>query len=257
MRDSPALRVRARDTHPTALLSPAAHKAIRHRMLFYRAASLERVAEIAGVSVPELHRYRRELATGALADLLLARGANFAFVRELPQGPLLYLLVRALRPLQIVETGVRPGYSTAWILAALDANGAGQLTSMGPGTSTGRSAEVENVTVGQFVPPALRSRWILELGNTEERLRTILSGARALDLFFYDNGPDALRARFELRSAWAALGDRGVLLAHHTDANTAWSDFCLAQGLPPQILDSGPPPLGALSMRTTSMGRRA
>ncbi len=220
-------------------------------MLFYRPASLARVAQLAGVTVPELHRYRQELARGALADLLLARGANFAFVREFPQGPLLYLLVRALRPMHLVETGVRPGYSTAWILAALDANGAGQLTSLGPGATAGRSAGVENVTVGQFVPPALRARWTLELGNNEDRLRTILAGVRQLDLFFYDNGPEVVRARFELKSAWAALGSRGILLAHHADANSAWSDFCEAQGLPPQILDSGPPPLGALSMRST------
>lgn len=225
-------------------------------MLFYRTASLGRVAELAGVPIAAMQRYRRELAAGTLADLLLARGANFAFVRELPQGALLYLLVRALRPEHVVETGVRPGYSTAWILAALDANGAGALTSLGPGTNTGRSAGVENVTVGQFVPPVLRSRWILELGNSEERLRAILSGTRGLDLFFYDNGPDPVRARFELRSAWAALGERGVLLAHHTDANSAWEDLCRGQGLPPQILDSGPPPLGALSMRTEPASRR-
>ncbi len=250
MRESAALRAAARAPRPSALLSPAAHKAIRHRMLFYRPASIARVAELAGVTVPELHRYRQELARGGLADLLLARGANFAFVRELPQGPLLYLLVRALRPIHLVETGVRPGYSTAWILAALDANGAGQLTSLGPGATTGRSAGVENVTVGQFVPPALRSRWILELGNNEEHLRAILAGARDLDLFFYDNGPEVVRARFELKSAWASLGSRGVLLAHHANANSAWSDFCRAQGIPPQILDSGPPPLGAVSMRS-------
>lgn len=219
-------------------------------MLSYRAASLAHVARVAGVSVPELHRYRQELARGGVADLLLSRGANFAFVRELPQGPLLYLLIRALRPLRLVETGVRPGYSTAWILAALDANGVGQLTSLGPGPSAGRSAGVGNVTVGQFVPPALRSRWVLELGNSEDRLRTILASTRELDLFFYDNGPEVVRARFELKSAWAALGPRGVLLAHHADANSAWTDFCQAQGVPPQILDGGPPPLGALAMRT-------
>ena len=220
-------------------------------MLLVRQSSLERIGELTGADDESLRRHRQELHRTALPDLLLGRGASGAFVRELPQGVLLYLLVRALRPVRLVETGVRPGYSTAWILAALDANGAGQLTSLGPGATAGRSAGVENVTVGQFVPPALRSRWILELGNNEEHLRTILAGARDLDLFFYDNGPEVVRARFELKSAWASLGRRGVLLAHHANANTAWSDFCQAQGVPPQILDSGPPPLGALSMRST------
>lgn len=231
------------------LLSAAAHKALRQRMLLQRRAAFERVAELTGRPVPELKKYHHDLAQSDLADRLLGRGASPAFVREFPHGALLYVLVRALRPRQVVETGVRPGYSTAWILGGLDANGEGELSSLGPGPTTGRAPGVENVAVGQFVPPSLRSRWTLVLGNTEDRLRSILSGKSGVDLFLYDNGPVATRARFELRSAWEALAERGVLLAHHVDANSAWADFCRWQGLPAQILDPGPPPLGALAMR--------
>ena len=233
-----------------AVLSLAARKGIRQRMLLFRQASLERIARLTGVSVPELHRFRRELQETNLPDVLLDRGAGVAFTRELPQGALLYLLVRAARPKHVVETGVRPGYSTAWFLAALDANHEGELTSLGPGPTAGRSSAVRDVTVGQFVPPALRTRWTLALGNSEERLREILGHSGGVDLFFYDNGPVAARARFELRAAWEALSPRGILLAHHTEANTAWSDFCRNQGIPAQLLDPGPPPMGALSVRS-------
>ena len=232
-----------------ALLSSAARKDARHRMLFFRQASLDRIRQMTGATVADLHQYRRELKEGPLPDLLLQRGAGVAFTRELPQGALLYLIVRATRPERIVETGVRPGYSTAWMLAALDANGTGELTSLGPGPSAGRSPAVRDYGVGQFVAPALRGRWTLALGNTEERLRDVLGSSQGVDLFFYDNGPLAARARFELRAAWEALSPRGMLLAHHVDANEAWSDFCRLQGLPPQLLDPGPPPMGALVMR--------
>lgn len=231
-----------------AVLTPAARKDIRHRMLLFRQASLDRIARLTGASPSDLQRYRRELKEGPLPDLLLTRGAGLAFTRELPQGALLYLIVRAARPGRVVETGVRPGYSTAWMLAALDANGEGELTSLGPGPTSGRSNGVRDVGVGQFVAPSLRSRWTLALGNSEERLREILANASGVDLFFYDNGPDAARARFELKAAWEALTRRGILLAHHVDANSAWGDFCRAQGVPPQLLDPGPPPLGALRM---------
>ncbi len=233
-----------------SILSPAARKADRQRMLFYRQASLDRVAALAGVAPSELPRYRRELKESGLPDMLLQRGAGIAFTHELPQGALLYLLVRASRPEHVIETGVRPGYSTAWLLAALDANGAGDLVSLGPGPTSDRASAVQNVSVGQFVPPGLRTRWTLALGNTEDRLREILSGTHRVDLFFYDNGPDVARARFEMRAAWDALSERGILLAHHADASTAWTDFCRAQGLPSQLLDPGPPPLGALGVRT-------
>jgi predicted O-methyltransferase YrrM len=218
-------------------------------MMFLRQASIDRIAEISGASATELKQLRHDLHSSDLPDLLLQRGAGLPFARELPQGALLYLLVRALRPRQVVETGVRPGYSTAWILAGLDANGSGDLVSLGPGPTAGRPTSVHDVGVGQFVAPSLRGRWTLALGNTEEHLQSILAKGRSVDLFFFDNGPDVQRARFELRTGWAALSQRGVLLAHHIDANSAWSEFCRLQGLAPQTFDAGPPPMGALSMR--------
>ena len=221
-------------------------------MLFLRSASLEKVRRLTGASGADLQQYRRELRASTLPDTLLRRGAGLAFTRELPQGALLYLLVRAGKPDRIVETGVRPGYTTAWILAALEAAGQGELVSLGPGSTAGRPVGVQHVSVGQFVPPALRARWTLALGNSEERLRAILSSTSKVDLFLYDNGPDAARARFELRAAWDALSPRGVLLAHHVDASPAWAEFCSRQGVPPQLLDPGPPPMGALGVRASA-----
>lgn len=231
-----------------SLLSPAARKAIRQRMLLFRQASLDRIGRLTGVPDRELAVYRRELREGTLPETLLSRGAGLAFTRELPQGALLYVLVRAGRPTRIVETGIGPGYSTAWLLAALEENGSGELVSLGPGSPVGRMSGLESVTVGQFVPPSLRSRWTLAIGNSEVRLREILAASHGVDLFFYDNGPVATRARFELRAAWDALSERGILLSHHVDANSAWADFCRLQGLPPQLLDVGPPPLGVLGL---------
>ena len=218
-------------------------------MLLFRQASLDRICRLTGASLADLYRFRRELRESDLPDTLLDRGAGVAFTRELPQGALLYLIVRASRPERVVETGVRPGYSTFWLLAALEANGTGELTSLGPGPTAGRASAVRDVSVGQFVPPSLRTRWTLALGNSEDRLREILSGSNGVDLFFYDNGPVASRARFELRAAWEALSPRGILLSHHIEANSAWSDFCRNQGATPSVVDPGPPPMGGLSLR--------
>ena len=231
------------------ILQPAARKQLRHRMILLRTAGVDRIQELTGASDAELKGYRHDLLSSDLPDRLIGRGAGTAFVEELPQGGLLYLLVRALKPARAVETGVRPGYSTAWILAALEANGRGELISLGPGSAQGRGPGVREVTVGQFVPPSLRARWTLVLGNTPEMVERTLTRA-PVDLYFYDNGPDVDRARFELRSAWNALTPRGILLAHHVDANSAWEEFCRLQGLGRQILDGGPPSLGALAMRS-------
>ena len=244
----------SRSARLPSLLSPAARKGIRQRMLLLRQAALDRIVRLTRVTPADLQRYRRDLRASDLPDILMERGAGIPFTRELPQGALLYLLVRAARPRVVIETGVRPGYSTAWVLAALDANGDGTLTSLGPGPVAGRTSGVHDVGVGQFVPPSLRSRWTLALGNTPERLRELLNSARQVDVFFYDNGPDPARARFELHAAWEALSPAGVLLAHHIDANVAWSELCRLQGLPPQVFDSGPPPMGALGVRRAADG---
>jgi len=238
---------------PPVLLSLAARRDIRRRMLHTPERSVERVARLAQAPHDAIVPLRRELRGSDLPDLLIERGAGSAFVRELPQGPLLYLLVRLLRPERVIETGVRPGYSTAWILSALEANRFGELTSLGPGPTEGRGRGVAETSVGQLVAPRLRSRWTLVLGNTEERLRRILDSSPPVDLFLYDNGPEPRRAALELRWAWASLSPRGVLLAHHVDAHPAWAEFCRAQGLGLQLLDPGPPPLGALGMRFSEL----
>jgi predicted O-methyltransferase YrrM len=218
-------------------------------MLLLRQTAVDRITALTGASAADVRRFHHELTGSDVPEILLQRGAHTPFTRELPQGALLYLVVRSLRPARVIETGVRPGYSTAWILAALDANGSGELLSLGPGPHVGRAKGVTEMPVGQLVAPSLRSRWTLVLGNTEERLESLVSAA-PLDLFFYDNGTDPGRARFELRTAWAALSKRGILLAHHVDANPAWKEFCRAQGLSPQILDAGPPPMGGLAVRS-------
>ncbi len=222
-------------------------------MLLLRHAAEERIVALTGASSSEVRGFLRDLAGSELPDQLIGRGAGLPFAQELPQGALLYLVVRAQRPDHVVETGVRPGYSTAWLLAGLDANRHGELTSIGPGPTAGRSAAVRDVSVGQFVPPALRTRWTLVLGNTEETVTRTLGGRTDVDLFLYDNGPELQRARFELRSAWGALSRRGILLAHHIDANTAWSEFVRGQGVAGgSTLDPGPPPMGALPVRALS-----
>lgn len=225
-------------------------------MLLLRETSARQIAELTGVSRNAVDALHRELQGSGLPDQLISRGAGTAFTQEMPQGALLYLLVRAHRPEHVVETGVRPGYTTAWILAGLDANGTGELTSVGPGSTTGRSAGVHDVAVGQLVPPSLRSRWTLVLGNTEETVARTLEGRNDIDLFLYDNGPDPRRARFELRKAWGALSRRGILLAHRVDVHPAWSEFVAAQGITgPSFLDAGPPPMGALGLRSLGPSR--
>jgi predicted O-methyltransferase YrrM len=247
-RPEPRTGVALRGARPPVLLAPAVRKAILQRMLYLRSASVERVATLAHASPETIRELRHEILHSDFPHQMVGRGAGLALTRELPQAALLYLLVRALRPQRVLETGVRPGYSTAWVLAALDANREGELYSIGPGTTAGRASGVPAGSVGELVPPALRGRWTLFLGNSTDRLVDVLAQIGPIDLFFSDNGPDLDRSQFELRKAWTAMAPGGIVVAHHIDANPAWAEFCHWQGQSTQLLDAGPPPMGALAV---------
>lgn len=69
------------------------------------------------------------------------------------EGQTLYALVRAMKPEHVIEIGTWHGCSAAHILAAMAANGKGQLTSVDP-----------SPFAGDQIPNDLRSRWELVNG---------------------------------------------------------------------------------------------
>lgn len=64
------------------------------------------------------------------------------------EGQILYALIRTLKPTHILEIGCNSGGSATHMLAALDANGAGELTSV----------DIDS-DCGWQIPEHLRSRW--------------------------------------------------------------------------------------------------
>jgi predicted O-methyltransferase YrrM len=129
----------------------------------------------------------------------------------------LYLLVRAIRPRSVVETGVNRGASTASILRGLHANGEGHLTSVDLPTTTpegrvnsdGRRdlSYVPNGGTGLEVPEYLRDRWTLLLGSS----RDLLPPLDGYDLFFHDSDHSFENQTFEYATAAKHLAPHGIL----------------------------------------------
>jgi len=167
----------------------------------------------------------------------------------------LYAIVRAYSPSLVVETGVLYGHSSAAILAALEDNGTGQLTSIDLPRE-----EHQNITVGRqhvqvglssnefsvgcAVPVDLRSRWNLVLGNSLELLPKILGETRHVSIFIHDSlhTYDHMMAEFSLGYNALELGE--LLMSDDIGYNLAWQDFCelknedwgtLSKGLSDQI----------------------
>jgi hypothetical protein len=153
-----------------------------------------------------------------------------------PTNEVLYIIVRALRPGIIVETGVAHGFSSAYLLQALSDNGFGELISIDLPTTnpTGRVNEdgiVDQVRVaspdqtGMVVPPPLRNRWTLYRGNSKDLLPKVIASHSPIDIFFHDSSHSYQNMLWEYQLAWPHIRPGGWLLSDDINWNSAFNDF--------------------------------
>ncbi len=150
------------------------------------------LARLTGRPLEELDHAYAELVP--VHAQLRSEAGGLPSAGALIQAPLLYVMVRVLRPQRIIETGISSGYSARLILEALDRNGSGHLDSIGVDVfamrqeATGPASALQGRHVGWLVPDRLKARWELHIGRSEELLPTLLpSGARNLDMFLHDS----------------------------------------------------------------------
>ncbi len=252
MPESPRSAVRRRlyhvGRHPIAWARYLYERELRGRDVLFRVnprfadwAPMYRVARpalerLTGRPRPELDGYFRELAP-LHAELYRSVGA-LPSAGAMMQAPLLYVLLRAVRPRLMVETGVSSGFSARLALEAMEANGVGRLWSIGiakiaVGTLRPELAEtVRDRPVGWLVPPRLRPRWELRVGPSEELLADVLHReARPLDLFVHDSLHLYERMHAEYELAWPCLVPGGYLLSHDIHHNAAWPELLRDHGL--------------------------
>jgi Methyltransferase domain len=130
---------------------------------------------------------------------------------------LLFLLVRALRPDLVIETGVDQGVSSCFILEALRQNGGGRLSSVDIGgvTKSGNP-------VGWLVPNDLRGRWTLTLQPAEIALPQIEG---VPDLFLHDSLHTFEHMMLEFEWAATRLRPGGILASDDIGMNDAFRQF--------------------------------
>lgn len=164
----------------------------------------------------------------------------------------LYALMRSLRPQLAVETGVANGFSTAFSLLALQANGEGALYSIDlprevgreypPGAfyaGKGRAGIPPGAAPGWLVPEALKDRWTLIVGRSQEELPSLLERLGTIDFFMHDSEHSFDCMWFEFTHAWPALRPGGVLLSDDINATEAFFGFAGQEGREPVRLARG------------------
>jgi predicted O-methyltransferase YrrM len=207
-----------------ALLHPRrAWNSLQHLALLARHAELP---------YADVMRYRRELHADREFQAHLARclrDVPYVF----PGAADLYVVVRALKPRVVVETGVASGLSSAHILRALAANGAGTLHSIDLPNVQHGSVLPAGRTAGWIVPDSLRGPWRLQLGDARELLPALLRTLDHVDLFLHDSDHSYENMVFEFAQALPRLVDGGVLMSDDVHLHAAWDDFCAQHHLRP------------------------
>jgi predicted O-methyltransferase YrrM len=140
-------------------------------------------------------------------------------------GELLYVLVRVLEPVAVVETGVGPGLTSAYLLAGLADNHVGVLHSVDLPIATFADH------VGVAVPQQLRSRWRYHWGAARRLLPGLLGSlGPGLKLAFLDGDLRYAAVRWELEQLWPRLEPGGWVVVNEAQAHTAVRDVGRAVG---------------------------
>ena len=209
-----------------------------------------------------LARYEREVGDSGLVDHLLEKGreqheAVIAAGHSLgaigyAEGTYLYAVLRTVRPGVMVETGVANGFSTAFSLLALQANGEGHLHSIDlprevgrdyePGTffeGEGRAGIPPGSQSGWLIPEELKGRWTLVPGKSQDELPPLLGRLGTIDAFMHDSEHSFDCMWFEFNAAWPALRLGGVLVSDDVNSTEAFGRFAAQESRIPVRLARG------------------
>ncbi|MFZ1022880.1 MAG: class I SAM-dependent methyltransferase [Thermoplasmata archaeon] len=159
------------------------------------------------------------------------------------QAPLLYVLIRAVQPRWMIETGISAGYSSRFLVEALERNGGeGHLDSIGiarfalGNVSDSDRQRVADRPIGWLVPPRFDRRWTRHVGRSNELLPSLLAGrAPELDVFLHDSLHDYPTMHYEYETVWSHVRPGGWLLSHDIHSSGAWSEFIATHAISNEV----------------------
>lgn len=156
-----------------------------------------------------------------------------------------YAYVRKTNPDIIVETGVRDGWSTLYILAALYMNDTGKLYSIdypireneydSQTEDTGSQNEgvptiPSGTDPGWIVPEELKQQWELSIGKSQEKMPLLFNQIEEIDVFIHDSDHSLPCMMFEYELGWEWLVPSGIIFSDDISWNSAFDDFVESKG---------------------------
>lgn len=202
----------------------------------------EVIMKITGANVLISSPYLRE-EFNLLTQVLNERYSNVSleyppdFATENSTSFFLYSIVRIVKPMNIVETGVANGHSSFFILNALLKNQSGTL----------HSFDVSK-NVGKLIAEDEKKRWdlnILPLERKKSVFRDTMKKFVKIDMFVHDSNHFYYWQMLEYRTAWQVLKDGGLLLSDDVDSSYAYLDYCKEISIKPIFISDSRKMFGA------------
>jgi hypothetical protein len=133
-------------------------------------------------------------------------------------------LIGGLEPLRVVETGVAHGFTSRFILEALNRNAKGHLYSIDCPPLDPEAKKQIGVAVGN----RFADRWSLIFGTSRRQLPPLLNRLGQIDLFIHDSRHTEQNVRFELECVWPRLRAGGAMVVDDIDTNWGFDSFTKA-----------------------------
>lgn len=155
-----------------------------------------------------------------------------------------YVLIRALDPDLVVETGVAAGNTSALILAALNRNNRGRLYSFDlPSDNVPEmDLNVSKNEIGSLIPDHYKDRWNLTVGDATYELPAKLRGM-VIDVFFHDSEHSYDHMNYEYAFAAKHVRRGGLVISDDVSVNPAFFRYFEGRGNK-IFLHSGTPNVG-------------
>src|SRR3990172_3991420 len=134
---------------------------------------------------------------------------------------LLYYLVKFSQPDVVVETGVANGFSSSYLLLALDSLNKGKLISIDYLVMPWHTRE----KVGQAIPQSLKKWHEIIIGNSLIEISKLKTRIKQFDIFMHDSSHTYKHMMEEYQISWPHLKNGGYLLSDDVSQNDAFLEF--------------------------------
>jgi len=136
-----------------------------------------------------------------------------------------YAYVRKTKPSVLVETGVKDGWATMFLLSALEENGCGKLYSIDQDVNNWDYRDSKDS--GWVIPTQLKNsdRWELRRGEYRPELLKLCCEVEGIDLFNHDSKHTFHNMIFEYECANMKLGRSGAIFSDNIYKTKAFDVF--------------------------------